>query len=532
MAARTIGYLLIVALSGLLLVGWIWHLQPEGDEIADMGPDLIVIERTDAFGSLQRAPVAFRHELHTEALQEDGCKTCHDLDDEGRPIPTFARGEMGWRDLLDTYHEECIGCHTERADSGDKTGPRTCGTCHVPRVAHVSSRLPAGLDLAVHQRHIDAFDEACETCHHVHDEESDELVHVEGEESSCRDCHREVADGDVMSFGDAAHRSCVGCHEVHEGDPVGPTNCSGCHLDGEIDPLTPQPDVARLDRDQPDTTTISLEGAWFLDVEFDHRKHESLAASCRTCHHEKLDKCGTCHTYEGTEEGDFVRLGEAFHEPSSNRSCTGCHVELARRDERCAGCHGDGDLAAGPAQGACEVCHADQAAVLAALQGGATMADLPDPTPDEEQSEDQDSERFWDPPAPPPDDLSAEVEIGHFAERYEVVTFKHADHVEKLMEAGEQLPLATPFHSGKAFTCIACHHTADVNEDNELCTSCHGQRATPDDDLTAPLDAIDAYHRQCVGCHQRMDARTEEGDRPVECADCHAEAAGSAEATP
>ncbi len=517
MSARTIGYLIILSVSGLLLIGWIVNLNPEGDRIEEMGPDLVVVERTDVFGSLQRAPVAFRHTVHTDALSEEGCEACHELDDEERPIPQFARGDLSRRQLMDTYHEECIGCHAERAGE-DATGPRTCGTCHIPAVRWVPQRKPAGLDLALHQRHIDAFDDRCEECHHVYDEASEQLVHGEGQESSCRDCHGEVAVGDAPSLRDSAHTSCVGCHQLKGTQEAGPTDCAGCHLEGEIDPLTPMTDIPRLERDQPDQVTITVAHAPFLDVEFDHASHEGFASSCRTCHHQKLDRCGSCHTYEGSAEGDFVQLGDAFHEPDSVRSCTGCHVELARRDDNCAGCHGDGDLAAGPAEGACKVCHGDDAAALAALTDGEAPEDML-----QQGEATEPGPREWGPPAPPPDDLAEVVQIDHLADRYEAVSFEHAAHIENLTEAGEQLDLSRPWHAGSAFTCIACHHDAEVDEDNQACTSCHAQRDSVAD-LTAPLDPMAAYHRQCVGCHQRMGVVAEETEQPLECTDCHAEA--------
>ena len=160
MSARYIGYLLILAVSGLLLVGWIWNLQPGGAQIEQMGPDLIVIERTDVFGATQRAPVAFRHTLHVETLEEEGCTACHEDDEDGRPIPEFARDDLSPRKLVDVFHGECIGGHADRAEDGlETTGPRTCGGCHVEGVAYRDSRRPAGLDLAVHQQHIEAFEQ-------------------------------------------------------------------------------------------------------------------------------------------------------------------------------------------------------------------------------------------------------------------------------------------------------------------------------------------------------------------------------------
>ncbi len=533
MTARSIGYLLILAIPALLLFGWAWYTDPAGDEIVEVGPDLIVIERTDVFRYMERPAVAFMHETHVEKLVDEGCTACHENDEDGHVVPEFARDIDRPRKLMDFYHQECLGCHAERSADGLDTGPLTCGGCHEIGTSYVSTRKPAGLDLTKHQLHVKAYDDKCEECHHEYDEKTDALVYVEGNESSCRDCHEDVTEGKLLSMRDVAHGSCVACHREREEQKkeAGPAVCSGCHEDGLPDPLTPQIDVERLDRGQPDMTTITVGYAPFLDVEFDHLKHENLAMSCRVCHHQKLDKCSSCHTHVGDPKGDMVQLDDAFHTWKSERSCVGCHLENAQRDTNCSGCHGDGVLAHGQTDGSCDACHTGEPAMLASMRGaegdamemalplagllGAPAADAPS----------LDGDVHWPPPAPPPTDLEDVVEIGSLADKYQPVQFEHADHIEKLMESGEQLPLAGPFHSGSAFTCIACHHESEVTEENESCTSCHVEQEGPRD-LDEPVGAVAAYHRQCVGCHVRMDARTEEGDHTIECIDCHAEAAG------
>ncbi|MFZ5571091.1 MAG: cytochrome c3 family protein [Thermodesulfobacteriota bacterium] len=75
--------------------------------------------------------------------------------------------------------------------------------------------------------------------------------------------------------------------------------------------------------------------------------------------------------------------------------------------------------------------------------------------------------------------------------------------------------------------CLACHHKyedgenvldeSDLEEDNPdiRCASCHN--ASSDND---PTDPMEAYHRQCMGCHDELSAKGEETG-PSLCGECH-----------
>ncbi len=72
--------------------------------------------------------------------------------------------------------------------------------------------------------------------------------------------------------------------------------------------------------------------------------------------------------------------------------------------------------------------------------------------------------------------------------------------------------------------CLDCHHIYEDGEnvldeeeleDGEVeieCASCH--------DSSASLDFQQAYHRQCIGCHDRM-RKEKEATGPCLCGECH-----------
>jgi len=67
-----------------------------------------------------------------------------------------------------------------------------------------------------HLKHSDEYQVACQTCHHA-----------EGESQDCMSCHgaKKGPDGE-LSFKDAAHKACTGCHKTQK---KGPTVCNKCH---------------------------------------------------------------------------------------------------------------------------------------------------------------------------------------------------------------------------------------------------------------------------------------------------------------
>ena len=67
--------------------------------------------------------------------------------------------------------------------------------------------------------------------------------------------------------------------------------------------------------------------------------------------------------------------------------------------------------------------------------------------------------------------------------------------------------------SGYAISCGDCHHTLaeDEYEDAGSCAECH-ELDSDDEDVPKRTDA---FHLQCIGCHQDFEAGAQE------CAECH-----------
>ena len=250
---RTFGYLLAVVIVGLLGVGWVGALRPEGQEVRLTGPDIIVIARSDIFGELERAPVPFVHEQHVEALEQDGCTACHEEQGGKLKIEFIRNPDATTDEVMDEYHDRCTGCHIQRASRGVPAGPQDCGSCHVTGVAWLSSHSPAGLDLVLHKKHVDAFggDEKCEDCHTAENPKAPRMIY---------EMDAALKDLPLMQ---AAHAACVGCHyeRAQKGEEkTGPVACSECHdkhaLTDEITRPEELPADYRLLRDQEDDSIL------------------------------------------------------------------------------------------------------------------------------------------------------------------------------------------------------------------------------------------------------------------------------------
>jgi len=449
-------------------------------------PGITRVRLPDTWGALDRPAATFDHQRHVDALTDEDCERCHEGDEEDTFDPWFdhlAPGEDPSA-LVDRIHDRCMSCHAERDE-----GTLVCGECHVDRPAG-PPRVAVVFDASLHQRHVDATEEACETCHHQWDEEQQKLVYVEGAQGACTDCHGDTVVEDRPTLRDASHIHCVGCHHERDdrGDKAGPLTCSGCHDPVAIAQIEPLDEIPRLENEQPDVALIHAEGAESKEVTFDHLAHETRAPFCTTCHHRTAKACSECHTLLGSEDGDGVKLETAHHDAASERSCVGCHRREALEPD-CAGCHAA--LPKPPSESSCDVCHTGD---LGESPVEVALPPLP-PTSDEEFPE--------------------VVVIDLLSEDYEPSEMPHAKIVKHLDDLVRKSELASAFHEATEVVCAGCHHHSPVGERPPGCESCHDLESNPIEDRPG-LKA--AFHRQCLGCHEQM------GLEKVGCTDCHDEA--------
>ncbi len=474
---------------------------------------VIFIDSMTEYGPLERPAVAFPHDQHTAALatQEVDCETCHLRAEDGTLLHLLMQRPGAGRDrAMDTYHEHCIGCHEQAAAEGRKSGPLTCGECHREEPVFVSIRQPIGFDKSLHHRHVQAHDRKCEQCHHVYDEAQDTLVYVEGQETTCRECHlpepwqSEVTGRMVPSLSTAAHRACLGCHMQKE--DAGPGTCAGCHDPGRQKEIETIEDPMRLERGQPDFTLISapegeLDRSKLPTVPFSHIDHEEYNSTCRVCHHESMKACTECHTIAGHPDARGIKLQQAFHDMESRHSCVGCH-DTYKKEPGCAGCHSLMGMER-LSEHACRICHTG-----------------PRPGRLEEV---RDRHTSFDPFQKEPEDMKLSfpdnaipdsVTIGVLKDEYEAVTFPHGRIVTKLLEKIEENRIAVHFHGHQDVVCQGCHHRSPAGIEPPLCESCHGDPFNESFLHRPGLKA--AYHQQCLGCHEAM------GIKDIQdCSVCH-----------
>ncbi len=323
----------------------------------EVPPSVAVMTLPESFGAMERPPVELNHAAHTTALAVEGCTTCHVV--EGAKLaPSFAaiRDVTDRDELMDRVHAACIGCHRSRTGADRRRGPLECSGCHARRPAGESQRAPMRWDYSLHGRHVQAFPEACDTCHHSYDEQQQKLVYVKGTEESCDTCHLAQAVGTTRSWTDAVHTACVGCHlrRATDGQSAGPVLCLGCHDAATVTTYPQLETPPRIVRGQPDRGWIGDEGSRTPLVLFDHLGHEPQVRFCSSCHHSSLRPCRECHTRAGAPEGGGVTLEEAYHRASSALSCVGCHHARTTVQD-CAGCHRL--LPAAASQRSCACCH-------------------------------------------------------------------------------------------------------------------------------------------------------------------------------
>lgn len=518
---------LLLSISGLTVA-------MSGRPGVEQRPDLLVIDIPAVEGQDKMAGVSFLHGPHSEAVTDD-CSVCH-MTDGSRTIFKFKRlSDPTGEALMNLFHEACTACHVERKQNGLKTGPEAgeCRVCHNTRPIWTPGQQKVRFDRSLHYRHekttgIESVPgqgkDKCGACHHQYNPKTLDIYYEKGREGACTYCHKQVEIDKIRSIRRASHDSCVTCHSRLRKKDVaaGPITCAACHAGNAFSDIEPLTDVPRLERNQPDVLFISGWGAMNLTpaelenrekqymkvVPFDHRSHEKAVVSCKTCHHESLDKCGRCHTPEGSENGGYIRLDQAMHDQKSGHSCRGCHGRQNTTRQECAGCHFPMAEKIFSDQ-ACAKCHttavpavklanmdtADQQKMARLVLDGLSV--MLNPVPDEK--------------------IPDKVTIDVIAKEYEPSQFPHRKIVKSIMERIEDSEMARIFHGDGRVICSGCHHNSPLSDEPPRCASCHG-RSTFTRDGRPGLKG--AYHGQCITCHQKMNIKAVAA---TDCTKCHQE---------
>ncbi len=492
----------------------------------------IAIGHTDIFGKLERPQVIFNHSKHEEAFKKEGCNTCHPEKD-GQLIFDFPKkaGKKDKTSVMNAYHDECIDCHKKMSREDKKTGPVNCGDCHKEKEKSIQVKYPVfEFDFYVHDKHVKKLKEKigkddCGLCHHSYDiNEEDEtlaLVYEKGTEESCYYCHEfgkkrgpeltaitRVAAKKGLDIRSASHQQCLNCHLKYQEEYLKkgekeacPTECMKCHT-GKYRTLAELEKISRPDRDQKDKPFIDIENSKMKGVTFDHKSHETYSKTCRSCHHETLNACDTCHSLTGKPEGNGINVANAYHHVFSEHSCAGCHNKK-KEEKKCAGCHHyiqAMDIETmNPKKENCATCHTGKRDVLP----------MPKPFSTAGLSKDK---------------VKKEVEIKVLEKEFEPSKFPHLDIIDKLVKVSNDSKMATYFHRNIQTLCEGCHHRsvseAEAQKDTPPnCKNCH--MTAYDKQNLNKTRLLSAYHRQCLGCHEKMEL-----EKGRKCKECHKEKLG------
>jgi hypothetical protein len=518
MSKKLFSLLLLVA--GMSLIAFfvlsreIYSSAKSGKPDGKPGKQLI-IAHTEIFGRLERPHVFFDHARHSEAYEKEGCETCHPAVTEEdlffeHPFKAVRKDEES---VKNAYHEKCINCHQKRIDEKKKSGPVTCGECHVRRSVHLESSFPVvEFDFAHHDQHVGKLKSKCDPCHHSYDKEEKELVYEQGTEQSCTYCHddkkksgpslaaeRGLIEEKGLTMRKVSHARCVNCHLFYlkKGLKAGPLECSRCHT-GQYKSIQELMNVPRPDRDQPKKPFITIEDGKMKGVLFDHAYHEKNSRTCRECHHETLNACKKCHGLAGSPEGNRINVSGAYHNTLSHMGCAGCH-RIKKSGKDCAGCHRhllDIDLRSkGPQKSVCAVCHSGKREGMTPVGPIAISGLRTEKVPEK-------------------------VTIKILEKEYKPSEFPHRKVVQKLIEISNESKMATYFHRNMQTICEGCHHQSRADAEAvkgkpPYCRNCHS--ITFDiRNLNRPR-LLAAYHRQCLGCHEKMRLKQ------TGCKDCHKE---------
>lgn len=499
--------------------------KKNGNRVQELRTDIVLVDSANRSEKKERPPVSFYHDLHTDALSgnKEGCGTCHtsfssqpnksepDKKSATESFRFIPPGKDSKDERMKSYHQRCIGCHTDYLSKNKEAGPVICSGCHVEKNKASSSAVSARFDKSLHQRHINGLGKSCQACHHLYDSKTKKLFYKKGREGSCSYCHSENP-SDLktaeLGFKDASHLQCVVCHETRlkTGKKAGPVRCEECHDRTARQAVSKVRNIERLAMGQRDFTMMKNEKIHQpgirknrMDyVPFDHKNHEMKMESCRVCHHKSLESCVVCHTAQGSPKGGNVNLETVMHQSKSQRSCSGCH-EMKRKTSDCSGCHSFDVNWVKDERKNCVQCHVapqlkgdeqSQASeiIQAKIKANQICSDLKIP------------ER---------------IVINKLEKNYQPVVFPHKKIVNALCNKINKNRMSQYFHHEKSTLCMGCHHNSPATANPTACSNCHNKT---DKTMGRKPGLLGAYHIQCMECHSEMGIR-----QPESCTACHQE---------
>ncbi len=516
------------------------------------------------FGELERPPVAFDHDKHTEALESEGwkalleesqrgCKACHEEEANGdfRFTLKDTDDETG-NGLMDAFHEVCIACHEKGIAKDLDAGPVTCGECHLIRREHVAGvhrpRLPQYYEVLR-----DTYHKDCTACHSESAEDVPHTVPLDWKSFYITQTEKAEADWPKVAFDHFLHDK---HSEVLEGE------CEPCHSISEE-----RQKLVEAEGREP----TGQDWLWDADETDSLADRKAAHTRCINCHLRRTAQgddagpvhCGECHdgterTIEdmaevarlacGQEERILIQLdgeldGDArakavpfdhkSHEANS-RSCQDCHHTTLRP---CQDCHtlagseeGDGITLAEAyhqvsSTWSCVGCHENEkkkpdcAGCHQAIPGGLVQSACSECHTGSLDSLDREP-TLLAPEELIPDDVEDELEISLIEDEYGPSTMPHLAIAKRLTELSNESTLATHFHTDEMTICVGCHHLGpmEAKTDTPPCVTCHTTRDQSDGGTPTLLGA---YHLKCLGCHQQMDPAEQE--MPQDCTGCHEE---------
>lgn len=482
--------------------------------------DLIRIDALKLFGELEKPPVEFLHEAHTQALAQKNrdCTTCH-LTDNDRFSPKFKRlKDSDKLTAMNLYHEACISCHGEMRIAGAKAGPVECNDCHREEARFTSFRQPMGFDRSLHSRHAQAQKNECGRCHHEYDEKEKKLFYAKEKEGTCRYCHRTETKDKLISMPLASHTACIDCHRKSLAKQIeaGPLTCWGCHAPEAQNKIRKISPVPRMERKQPDNVLLKItQGVMGAEigrpasmnfVPFDHKGHEAYNDTCRVCHHETFKPCNQCHTLAGIKEGKGVTFEKAMHQGNTKKSCMGCHgIQQEKAD--CAGCHVSIVKSSNKEDESCLKCH-----MASTIEKEKTI----DPEMEKNLAVDLLKSRNLTAGVYDDNEIPEKVIIKNLSQEYGAVLFPHRKIVKTLVNNIKDNKLAGYFHNPEGTICKGCHHSSPLSKKPPQCGNCHAEIQDVKNPLKPGIKG--AYHLQCIRCHSIMKMTKVDG-----CTKCHEE---------